>query len=267
MKVVSLIYHDVVENSDFDSSGIPGNGAARYKLNIDEFRQHLEAINEHLESKPRTSSVIQERRNGQVPFLLTFDDGGSSAYNYIADLLESLGWYGHFLITTNFIGNPTFLNQEQIRGLRKRGHILGSHSCSHPMRMSTCSWEQLVEEWGRSVDILSDILGEQINIASVPGGYYSRRVAKAAASAGINILFTSEPTSRCHDINGCKVIGRYMVLRGMSPKLIAKIATGKLLPRIQQSLLWNLKKIPKNLGGEYYLKARRFILDQSYGIK
>ncbi len=31
------------------------------------------------------------------------------------------------------------LNVPAIRALRDRGHFIGSHSCSHPTRMSACS--------------------------------------------------------------------------------------------------------------------------------
>src|SRR5262249_51253399 len=143
------------------------------------------------------------------PFFITFDDGGVSAYDEVATLLDKRRWPGHFLITTDCIGRAGFLSKEQIRGLRKRGHVIGSHSCSHPSRMSECSWQQLIVEWHSSVAILSDILGEAVVVASVPGGYYSRAVAEAAARAGVRALFTSEPVIRHQQVDGCYVLGRY----------------------------------------------------------
>jgi len=77
------------------------------------------------------------------------------------------------------------LPAEQIRDLHQRGHIIGSHSCSHPKRMSFCSRAELLQEWGRSCEILAGILGAPVTVASVPGGFYSRAVAEAAAEAGI----------------------------------------------------------------------------------
>jgi hypothetical protein len=38
-----------------------------------------------------------------------------------------------------------------------------------------------------------------MDTASVPGGYYSDRVAETAAAAGIRILFNSEPTTKVYD--------------------------------------------------------------------
>jgi hypothetical protein len=126
--------------------------------------------------------------------------------------------------------------------------------------MSLLGPEAQREEWTKSVLILSDMLGEQVDVASVPGGYYSSVVARTASASGIRTLFTSEPTSRLHETDGCVVIGRYSVVRGMSPSVIAALASGRVSPRLQQALLWNAKKAAKFIGGESYLKLRRFII-------
>ena len=77
-------------------------------------------------------------------WLITFDDGGVSALQTTADLLEKYGWRGVFFVTTDRIGTPTFLNADHVRELHRRGHVIGSHSCSHPERMSCCGPEQTV---------------------------------------------------------------------------------------------------------------------------
>lgn len=120
---------------------------------------------------------------------------GSRRQHPVGDLLENLG-RGHFFITAGQIGKHGFINAAQLRELHERGHVIGSHSYSHPTRMSLCDDEILADEWARSVEMLSELLGEKVDTASVPGGYYSRRVAEAAAAAGIRILFNSEPTTR-----------------------------------------------------------------------
>ena len=48
----------------------------------------------------------------------------------------------------------------------------------------------MVPEWSRSRAVLEDILGARSTSASVPGGYYSAVVARAARDAGIRVLFT-----------------------------------------------------------------------------
>jgi peptidoglycan/xylan/chitin deacetylase (PgdA/CDA1 family) len=261
VRAISLEYHDVVDTGKYDSSGFPGTDAARYKLERDEFKSHCKAIAGAITSQPIRICDFHAGTNRFTPLFLTFDDGGSSAYSYIADILESYGWHGHFFVTVNYIGAPSFVTQEQIRALRKKGHVIGTHSCSHPERMSYLSWDQLIEEWGTSVAILSDMLDEPVTIASVPGGYFSKKVAEAAAVSGIKALFTSEPTTWCYHVNGCLVLGRYTVLRGVAPEVSAGLASGELLPRLRQSLFWNAKKVVKVLGGRSYLKLRKYILE------
>jgi len=263
VSVISLLYHDIIDKCDFHSSGRPGSTAARYKIDVDEFQSHLEAIAEAVDG--RLASFIDMSSGTEIvsSLVFSFDDGGSSAYDYIAGRLESFGWRGHFLATSDYINKPAFLTASQIRELRERGHVIGSHSCSHPKRMSHCKWDELVEEWDTSVRILSDIIGEQVIVASVPGGYYSKRVAEAASSVGIKTLFTSEPTTRYGYVNGCLVLGRYTVRRGTPTRIVSGLASGRLAPRLAQSLLWNTKKVAKLLGGELYLKIRKSLFSQT----
>lgn len=258
---ISLLYHDVVAEGQYDASGFPGAGAARYKLTLRQFRSHMDAI-AAAGAKPLT---IRELPPVPVsPLMLTFDDGGLSAYLPIADILEHRGWRGHFFMTVDCINAPRFLTAGHLRELHARGHVIGTHSCSHPARMSHCTWNQLLHEWQHSRDVLADVLGEPVTVGSVPGGYYSPTVARAAARAGLHTLFTSEPIADEQDVNGCLVLGRYTVYRGMSPRAAAALARGRLLRRSRQYLAWNLKKLAKSAGGHTYLNARTWLLGQAY---
>jgi len=271
MRVLPLMYHDVVERGLENASGFPGADAALYKLEHSQFEKHLDAIAARTmrdaasvldlvakEQRERTSQTHEKR----LPFLITFDDGGVSAYELIADMLEDRGWRGHFFVTAGRIGTSAFMNLEQIRQLHDRGHIIGSHSQTHPLRMSHCHPEEMLSEWQTSIKTLSDIVGERVRIASVPGGFYSAQVAKAAAAAGIEVLFNSEPAIKSYSVDGCLVLGRYTVQRWMPPEVAAAIACGQIWPRFRQTLLWNLKKVTKSIGGEQYLKLRKLLLGQ-----
>jgi peptidoglycan/xylan/chitin deacetylase (PgdA/CDA1 family) len=244
VKALAIMYHDVVENGNYAASGFPGKGADIYKLDRRDFAAQLAAIH----------------AAGAGAVLLTFDDGGVSAYEAVAGMLEQHGWRGYFFITTDWIGRPGFLQAEQIRELDRRGHVVGSHSCSHPTRMAHEPWDRLLAEWKGSTDRLAAIVGHAVKVASVPGGYYSRRVAEAAAAAGIETLFTSQPTASVRVVNGCRVMGRYVVMQGMGPEWAAGFATGKLAPRLRQAMLWKAKRVAKVMGGSAYLRVREAIL-------
>lgn len=258
MRAISLLYHDVVPTGDFGASGFPGSDADMYKVEVPQFARHLAAIGVRIHRPPVT--VLQLSQKNAVPVLLTFDDGGSSAHEYIADLLEAKGWRGHFFVTTNWIEKAGFLSAQQIRDLAARGHLIGSHSCSHPSRMAYCSREQLQQEWNRSVAALSDILGKAVTLASVPGGFYAPNVAKTAAEAGITTLFTSEPQTRVQLVHGCAVMGRYTIQQGVRAATAAAIASGEFVPRYRQLAFWNAKKVAKAAGGTSWLRIRKWIL-------
>jgi peptidoglycan/xylan/chitin deacetylase (PgdA/CDA1 family) len=256
MRVITLLYHDIVSEGEPESSGFPSPSAASYKLYVSAFSEHIQAIAYTVKDKPLTVMDLLDRPALSNGFLLTFDDGGVSAYLHTADILESRRWFGHFLITTDYIGTPTFLSRSQIKELHERGHFIGSHSCSHPARMTRLTQRDIVEEWRRSINLLSDVIGQPVIVASVPSGFYSKRVAAAAAEAGIKALFTSEPVTKCRYVDGCFVFGRYIIRKRTPPETAAAIASGRLIPRLKQRIVWDAKKIAKAASGRLYEKSR-----------
>jgi len=255
---MSLAYHDVVDGSPLPQTDIRP-AVALYTITRNSFQEHLRSIGE----RHASVDVIRSFRHWgeQVPAFLTFDDGAMNAY-CAADALEKQGWRGHFFITTNWIDRADFLNRRQIRELHERGHVIGSHSCSHPARMSHLTGKQVYQEWSDSCATLSDILSEPVKVASVPNGYYSQKVGQAAADAGIEVLFTSEATAVSQVLDGCLILGRYLIRWNTRAEEAAALAAGSLWPRCKQMLVWDAKKVLKGITGESYLAARCILLSQ-----
>ena len=128
MRALSLEYHDVIAPESPDESGFPGAGPASYKLSRVNFSRHLEAIASRLPQPAGRVTDWLAAPQAAVPLFLTFDDGGVSAHAVIADALEQRGWRGHFFVTAGRVGMSTFVSPSQIRELRDRGHLIGSHS-------------------------------------------------------------------------------------------------------------------------------------------
>jgi peptidoglycan/xylan/chitin deacetylase (PgdA/CDA1 family) len=258
LKAIALAYHDVFEGESFEDEGARHH-AAHYALSRAEFRKHLESIRPRpAGSEVATIGGIREWQN-QTPVFLTFDDGALGSLTCAADELEKKNWRGHFFIISSWIGQAGFMDARQIRELAGRGHVIGSHSCSHPERMANLAWNDLVGEWKESCAVIGDVLGEKVKVASVPNGYYSRAVAESAAEAGIEILFNSEPTQATTLVDGCLVIGRYSILGGDTPALTRRL-TSERWPRWRQKLLWDAKKAAKIAGGPAYLALRTMLL-------
>jgi peptidoglycan/xylan/chitin deacetylase (PgdA/CDA1 family) len=259
MKAISLMYHDICEQED--TSGFPGADAALYKISSAEFSSHLAAISSKIKEKP---ARVTDWQNESNPIYITFDDGGKSALE-AAEMLEKKGWFGHFFITTGKIGTETFVSRDEIIELHRRGHVVGSHSDSHPLRMASLSREEIFDEWRVSTEKLYEILGEKVTVASVPGGLYSKEVAVCAEACGIEFLFNSEPTTALQQIGNCRILGRYAVQNRMKAEEVSAIAAGSLSPRLKQTLIWNLKKPLKKVGGETFLKLRKFLISRKSG--
>lgn len=253
MNAITLMYHDIVDRAE--ESGFAGADAARYKILPSKFDAHLQAIAEIPNRKPLR---VTDWGVDDAPIFITFDDGGGSAI-HAAEMLEKYGWRGHFFITTGKIGTESFVTKNEIRELNKRGHIVGSHSESHPLRMASLCRDEVFREWRISTEKLAEIISEKVRVASVPGGMYSRVVAECAESNGIEFLFNSEPTMKVNIVGSCQILGRYVVKNRMEADEISSIAAGKIVPRLKQSLIWNAKKPLKKIGGDTFLRFRKFL--------
>ena len=82
---VVLLYHDVVNRGEEGLSGFPGAIAARYKLSQADFRAHLDAIAAANRRPPVAPAAPRGNDLAGAPLLLTFDDGGLTAFTRIAD--------------------------------------------------------------------------------------------------------------------------------------------------------------------------------------
>jgi peptidoglycan/xylan/chitin deacetylase (PgdA/CDA1 family) len=233
------MYHDVVDRE-----------ADVYAITPQRFRAHLDAIG-------RAPATVDSLGSGD--WMITFDDGGDSALP-VGEELAQRGWRGYFFVSTDTIGTPGFLDWDGVRAVAGLGHVIGSHSVTHPDRMADLSWEQLTDEWQRSATILADQLGGPVLTASVPGGLYSEAVGRTAAAAGYTTLFTSLPSQRPGSIDGCRLIGRWAIRHDTSASQAAAAAAGQPLPWVRQRTAWGLRGIVKRIAGQRYESVRRTLL-------
>jgi peptidoglycan/xylan/chitin deacetylase (PgdA/CDA1 family) len=254
-KAISLGYHDIVDAGSAPETARRA-AASHYSLTREQFREHLEAM-------AGLGCVASTVTDPSSCLFLTFDDGGAGAATCAAEELERHGWRGHFFITTDWIGKPGFLNAAEIRDLHRRGHIIGSHTRSHPSRMSHLGWDELLAEWTESCATLSDLLNKNIATASVSDGYYSRKVGQAAAAAGLQFLFNSEPTQSVAQVDGCCILGRYAILSNTPSSEAAALAAGEWKSGLRQATSWQARKLAKTVAGEHYLTLRRWLLSGS----
>lgn len=202
--VAAFAYHDVTD--DPQDSGFRGAGALPFKLSRAAFARHLDAIAE-APLPPELVTAIDVTAP-RWSLLLTFDDGGASAL-HTGDELCRRGWRGHFFIIADRIGERGFLDVAGIRYLRGCGHVIGSHSRTHPNIFREQTLEEMIGEWRTSCDRLADLLSEPCITAAVPGGDISSLVLESADTTGLRYLFTCEPTLAPQRVGDCWVLGRF----------------------------------------------------------
>lgn len=65
------------------------------------------------------------------PVALTFDDGYSDAYSTARPLLQERGFVATFYIVNTFVGQPGYMDVDDLRAMRDAGMEIGAHSLSH----------------------------------------------------------------------------------------------------------------------------------------
>lgn len=247
MKQIVLMYHDVYRDSPSES-GFQNATAIKYKVNADSFEEHVAAIDSYMREHKLSPRTVE----------FTFDDGGVSFLNIVAPILEKYGFRGKFYISTGYIGSKGFLNADQIRELNNRGHIIGSHSHSHPERMSAMSVADINNEWRISQGLLAEVLGTTPTYASIPNGYQSKDVLNAMTSAGISVIDTSATTTRQSKFNNATVRGRYAITDDTTVEEVIQLISSPMC-RFKKSVRWQVLSVSKKILGDSYLKIRSFL--------
>ena len=243
MKPIVLMYHDVFVNNS-NESGFNTLGALHYKIKSEKFESHLKTISQYCLSKGIDKNKI----------IFTFDDGGISFYSVIAPILEKYGWRACFFISTSYIGTEGFLDEQHIKDLRLRGHMIGSHSNHHKI-LTKLSVEEVIEELRTSVSTLSTILNEHVTLISIPNGCYNQKILDIALENGFNTIFTSQPTTRIKQLSNAKVIGRYAIVHNTKEKDIIRLLSSPLFRYIVE-LKYLILQFLKIVFGSNYFKVK-----------
>lgn len=256
---MALIYHDVSSAGDDREGGADSKSDVDptenwYTVRGDDFAAHLDAI----EAASIPPSLVTEPA-GSKPVFLTFDDGEESAITTVAPMLEGRGWRGHFFIVTGRIGAPGFVSDDDIRALWSRGHLVGSHSHTHPI-MTELSDGEIREEWRTSRELLEEILNVPVETASIPTGYYRRRVGRLAIESGYRHVFTSEPWLRPRQLNAHRIYGRFSIRRTTTSDSVRALCSFSRTVIARESVGWQSRKALKGLLGPRYETVRRFVI-------
>jgi len=255
--VLSLLLHDVTDKPQL--SGFMQPTASRYKHSTTVFQQYLDVVEQSGVSvstlDQTTLPAIADKciAGHKCSVAFTFDDGGASA-PIAADMLEQRNWRGIFFVTTDLIGTKGFLSASQIRDLAQRGHVIGSHSCSHPDVFRRLNRQQMKYEWSQSRTVLEGLLGRNVDVASVPGGDCDNITIEEAAQAGLTNLFTSEQVTSSWQQAGATCFGRMMMLNNTPPETLQRWLRYPQVGVLPERAMRFAKSSVKSLMGPLYPK-------------
>lgn len=186
-----LMYHGIPAR--------PGPSRDDLQVPLAEFRVQVTTLaNAGWELLGLTEALATKAADPERPVVaLTFDDGYADFLGAAVTMAE-IGAKATLYVPTGTVGNPGFLNWDQLAALAAGGVEIGSHSRQH-RPMDTLPAGELADELALSRAELSGRLDVPVRSFCYPHGYTSRRVRRAVAAAGYR--------------NAC-VIGRRLARRG-----------------------------------------------------
>ncbi|MCF7832067.1 MAG: polysaccharide deacetylase family protein [Candidatus Marinimicrobia bacterium] len=139
-------------------------------------------------------------------FVLTFDDAYESVYKNAFPLLKELGFTATVFVLTNYLGkNNTWdftpgnifsrhMDAEQLKILHTAGWEIASHGENH-RAMTGMHPDSLMRELKHSKEVLTSMIGDEVETFCFPFGVYNAGVVAAAkASAYKNLVGFTEPS-------------------------------------------------------------------------
>jgi peptidoglycan/xylan/chitin deacetylase (PgdA/CDA1 family) len=215
----------------------------------------------------RRHAYLVQKMRGSLNSM-TFDDGHRSQFEIAGPILDDLKIHALFFVTTAWVGLlPSVMLWRAVRELQQVGHVIGSHTHTHPM-LTACGTVALRNELTVSKQVLEQRLGVGIDSISIPGGRINARVLAACGEAGYKHVYTSHVGEHKHvAANSPEVIGRLIVRRATSNSTLAAYLAED--PRVCRRLRIesSAKSLVKAIAGDslYQRLWRKAVRSDSYG--
>jgi peptidoglycan/xylan/chitin deacetylase (PgdA/CDA1 family) len=152
---------------------------------------------------------------------ITFDDGNASDVRHAMPALRDRGLTATFFVVAGRLGEPGFLDADDVRILAAEGMTIGCHGMRHrPWR--GLDTDALHEELVTAKRVLEDVVEQPITQAACPFGAYDRRVLTALRRSGYQHVYTSDSG---HARPTAWLQARNTVRRGDGAELMAQVAS------------------------------------------
>lgn len=255
MKYPVIFYH-AIHREDRDNT-------EKYSVGVDQFEEQIGYLKKH----GFRGILINDLFKNDAPvnckrIAVTFDDGAYSDFSIATPILREHGFPATFFITVKYIGTQGYLGWNEIREMSRSGMSIQSHSLNHVF-LSDLNDKELHFELGESKRLLQEHVGKSVDYISLPGGFCSGRVLKAAKLCGYKAVCTSVPgynkaTPRQDDL---LVLKRMLVTRKTELDAFARTVEGDSKDAVYAQGLHVLKTLARRTLGSrayYALWSRLF---------
>lgn len=189
-----LMYHYVRSVSRSDSLG--------WSLSVtpQDFAAQMDWLGQHGYHPVLMRQVVAYlQRNGSLPehaVALTFDDGYLDFWTTALPILSAHGFVATSYVIAGFIGQPGYMNGDQVTALSQLGIEIGSHTWDH-VDLTTVPGDRLHSELANSRKRLEQLTqGEPVVDFCYPAGRFNQDVIAAVRGAGYLSATTTMPGGR-----------------------------------------------------------------------
>jgi len=248
-KIPILLYHALFEGEA---------NAEKYAIATDTFEQHINYLSEEGFESISFNAFL----GGFLPLpgkryvIITFDDGNYSDYSIAFHLLKKYGFVATFFVTVGRIGTRDYLDWDHLKEMIDGDMSIQSHSLNH-LFLSDLGKDTLRKELTESKRILEDRLYLPVHFISLPGGFYSRQVLKAAQGAGYKGVATSGPGLNIlgRDEKEFILFRRSVITRKTRMEGFQEIVHAHLLSNAKSHMVYQLKSMAQKVLGSrgYYM--------------
>jgi peptidoglycan/xylan/chitin deacetylase (PgdA/CDA1 family) len=109
--------------------------------------------------------------------------------NQYYELMDSL--LNQYNCDKKIAGEKLWMNEQHLKTLISKGHVIGAHSYSHPTNLARLSENEQFKEYSRNVKHLEDITGKKIEVMSHPCNSYSEDTLQILKDLNIKVGFRS----------------------------------------------------------------------------
>jgi peptidoglycan/xylan/chitin deacetylase (PgdA/CDA1 family) len=154
---------------------------------------------------------------------LTFDDGNETDVTVALPRLRAAGLKASFFIPSDRIGEPGYLDENDIRTLHSEGMEIGSHGSAH-LDWTKFSDAEITNDVMRSVARIGTIINAPVRSLAIPYGFCDRRVLGVLRRLGIGRAYSS---FRGPATGGAWLVRRDCIMADMSHDQIREVLTHK----------------------------------------